>query len=296
MRVYTLFLTIVLAAFSFIRESRSDQVLTAEKVAKAPVVDGKSNDPAWSRAKAIVTHDKQAGIDITLKAVYTDKRIFFLVSFPDPDESREHKCWTWDKKMKMYRQGLTREDVFVIKCNLLPVPVDLSIYSDSPYEADIWFWKACRTDPAGYADDKIQRLSPEKLPKSRPVKSKSGKTMYLQRLMDGGKAPYKTTFYTEYKGDNLPHFEPQIPSESHADIRAKGVWKNGRWTVEFGRDLITGNKDDIQFDTAAKYRFGVSRYEMAGRPPEPESTQPLYGTGDISENLTLIFSGRKSGK
>lgn len=36
---------------------------------------------------------------------------------------------------------------------------------------------------------------------------------------------------------------------SRDDISGKGVWKNGRWTVEMKRKLSTGNKDDVDFVT-----------------------------------------------
>ena len=36
---------------------------------------------------------------------------------------------------------------------------DLGIRADRPYNADLWFWKANRTDPSGFADDKMQVLS-----------------------------------------------------------------------------------------------------------------------------------------
>lgn len=294
MRVYIL-LFAGLCIF-FTSKSYSGQFLEAARAENSPVVDGKGDDLVWKNAKEIIVRDAKAEINISLKALYTDKEIFFLVSFPDPDESRLHKSWVWDKKSKMYKQGLDREDVFVIKWNLLPDPVDLSVYSDSPYKADIWFWKACRTDSGGYADDKIQELSVKKLSKAMKIKSKSGKTMYLHRQGDSGLPAYKTNFYTVYKGDELPRFERQPPSGSRADIKAKGVWADERWTVEFERKLKTGHKDDIQFIPGNKYLFGVSRYEIAGRPPEPESSQPLYGSGDISEKLILVFSSSQEKK
>jgi hypothetical protein len=269
-----------------------EQILTARKVDKAPLIDGVGSDAAWSKAKAITTYDKVAEIDIIIKAVYTDKKIFFLVTFPDKDESRTHRSWTWNKASEEYEQGKDREDVFVLKWNMVSSPVDLSVYADNQYTADIWFWKACRTDPSGYADDKIQRLSAEPQKKAREMISKSGKKMYLQRLGDQGDSAYKSTLHIEYKGDVLLRFVPKQSSLSRADIKAKGVWKAGVWTVEFTRAMVTGHDDDIQFKTKKTYQFGISRYEVAGREDEPDTTQPKYGTGDVSENLTLKFSSK----
>lgn len=269
--------------------SFSAQTVVAFKAFINPVVDGSGDDPSWKNAQAVISHDKVANIDVTLKAVYTDNEIFFLVTFPDPNESRIHKAWIWDENQMMYLIGPDREDGFVFKWNMELKPKDLSVYADVPYVADLWFWKACRTDPAGFADDKIQRLSSSKLSKSIKLPGKSGKMLYLQRLGDEGTPAYKNTLYIEYNGDTLSNFQNQPPKGSRADIRAKGSWSNGKWTIEFGRKLNTGHEDDIQFFPGKIYQFGISRYEIAGRKPDPKLTQPLFGAGDISERLFLSF-------
>ncbi len=92
-----------------------------------------------------------------------------------------------------------------------------------------------------------------------------------------------------YEGDIVGRFINRIPSGSRADIKAKGVWKDGEWTIEFGRALNTGNDDDIQFNIEKSYQFGISRHEIAGRKPNPNLSQALYGSGDISEMLILDF-------
>lgn len=265
------------------------QTIIAQKVSDGPAIDGFGQDPVWEKAQALITHDKVAGIDMALKAVYTDKEIFFLVTFPDPDESRKHKEWKWNKDSQMYEPGFDREDTFVFKWNMGTQPVDLSVYSDEPYVTDIWFWKACRTDPVGFADDKIDLLDSSETPKSMKITSKSGRKMYLRRLGDKGEPAYKDTLPVEYAGDLLPNFEYHVPTLSRADIRAKGMWNNGRWAIEFERALNTGYADDLKLIPGNSYQFGVSRYEIAGREPEPAATQPFYGAGDVNEELILQF-------
>jgi hypothetical protein len=46
-------------------------------------------------------------------------------------------------------------------------------------------------------------------------------------------------------------------------INAKGVYKDGAWTLEIGRSLVTENKDtDIQFEDLSKpYHFGLGVWE-----------------------------------
>ncbi|MDH3391674.1 MAG: ethylbenzene dehydrogenase-related protein, partial [Desulfobulbaceae bacterium] len=230
-----------------------------------------------------------AQVEISIKSVYSNTTIYFLVSYLDKDESRLHRCWIWDKEKEMYIEGPTREDIFVFKWKLDEDTKDLSIYSDESYAADIWYWKAYRTDPEGFADDKIQRLFSYPTKDSYEITSKSGNKMYIQRQGDTGRSSYKSKIFIDYQGDMIHRYEVRQPQSSRADVRAKGVWKDGRWTIEFARALVTDNLDDINFHSLDRsYGFGVSRYEIAGRPQE-NSDQPFFGSGDITELLTLEF-------
>ncbi len=267
----------------------ADQVIVATRVAEAPVIDGSPDDLQWTLSRRYVTRDKASGAEMVLQAVYTDRHLFFLVQYPDKDESRSHKPWIWNQDLNAYELGPDREDTCVFKWSLVGNQVDLGIQSDDPYIADIWFWKAERTDPVGYADDKIQRLSFSPFPKTKQVISRTGKTGYLSRRGDGGSSAYKPVIHIDYIGDRLPQFQWRRPTGSRADVRAKGVWKNRQWTIEFSRALVTGHNDDIQFEPGAKYLFGISRFEIAGRKPDPRLTQPYYGSGDITEPLYLVF-------
>lgn len=267
----------------------SETRVMAARVSSAPVVDGLDADGVWRRAQEFLVHDLIAGLDVRLKAVYTDQQIFFLVRFPDPDESRLHKPWIWNPEKKLYEIGPQREDSFVFKWAMNAETKELSVFSDQPHMADIWFWKADRTDPAGYADDKIDSLFSGIKPKSMEILSLSGKPMSLLRSGDQGEPAYKTILFLDYQGETIPQFEKQAPSGSRADIQAKGVWSLGYWTVEFARSLDTGHTDDVRFDRAKPFLFGISRYEIAGREPDLSATQPLYGAGDVSETLVLVF-------
>jgi hypothetical protein len=276
-------------ALSYSQEVKADQVVKSYKTVQSPQVDGLATDDVWKNVEAMTTFDPIAQIQITIKTVYTDTTIFFLVSFPDTDESRLHRCWVWDKDKNMYNEGPTREDIFVFKWKMDQGTKDLSLSSDESYNADIWYWKAHRTDLQGYADDKIHRVANYPTKNSNELTLKSGKKMYLQRQGDEGRSAYKTEIVVDYVEDVVNRYATRQPESSRADVKAKGVWQDGRWTIEFARALVTGNTDDVNFQTLdTSYGFGVSRYEIAGRPNE-DSEQPLYGAGDITELLTLEF-------
>ncbi len=160
---------------------------------------------------------------------------------------------------------------------------------EAPYRADVWYWKAYRTDLGGYADGKshIYNQKPDK--RAKQIVSPQAKIFYLLRLGDHGQSSYSNIPYGAYQGAEVPRYRHRQPTGSRADIRAKGRWHNGTWTVEFCRQLDTGHPDDVQFYPLRRYRFGVSRHEIAGKLPNPQLDQPYYESGKMSEYLTLIF-------
>lgn len=267
----------------------ADQPIISRYVQQPPDVDGNEDDEAWSQAVAVNTHDSVANKAIRLKSVHTDQELFFLVQFQDPSEERQHKTLIWNHDLELYQVGPQREDSFVFKWSMEPKPLDLTLTSDQPYRADIWYWKAARTDHAGHADDKMQVYSRHRQNKAKRLLSKNGQLFYLRRMGDKGSAAYETLIHDAFIGHQTSQFKFLQPQGSRADIRAKGDWHAGLWTIEFARKLKTGQIDDLLFKRSEQYRFGVSIYEIAGRKANPKLEKPLFGSGEIGEILTLIF-------
>jgi len=285
-----LFCFALVCLFSVVSVAFAAVDIPSVKVNTAPVVDGSVGDVAWSSVKPIAIADSASGKKILLRSVYTADKVFFLVQFPDAAQNFLHKPWVWDAVGKKYKTGAHREDTFVFKWSMMDKDVNLSAFSDDSYRADVWYWKANRTNPAGYADDKTQVLADAPSKKSKEKVSTTGKKRYLSRISDAGKAPYNTYKPTAYEGDLIDAFPVGVPDGSRADVRAKGVWKGGFQTVEFARALNTGHDDDLQFDlaTSQSYLFGVSIFSLYGDRLET-STPNLYGMGRISEPLQLQF-------
>ncbi len=263
--------------------------LVAARVDRPPTVDGRGNDLCWAQAVQLITHDPLAKIDIELRAVHTEDRIFVLARFPDPTENRDHQTLHWSNAKHKYDSGSEREDTLVLKWSMEPVPVDLSVHGDDAYQADIWYWKAHRTDPVGYADDKTQVYSEDQSAEAMRLISTSGRAFFLSRRGDEGKAAYEVVVYDRHERDTMPKYANPKPTGSRADIRAKGGWEDGFWTVEFARLLDTGHPDDLALVLPGRYQFGVSRFEIAGRDPDPSLQEPLFGSGDVSEELWLVL-------
>ncbi len=260
------------------------------KVENAPTLDGHDQDAEWKSVKPQVIVDTASGKKILLRSVYTADKVFFLVQFPDAAENFLHKPWVWNDGSLMYEAGPHREDTFIFKWNMMDKDVNLSNFSDDNYRADVWYWKANRTNPAGFADDKTQILADTPSKKSTEKTSVSDKKRHLSRLSDAGKPPYETYKTSEFEGHLVDAFPPAAPEGSRGDVHAKGVWNGGTWVVEFARALNTGHDDDLQFDPASgkSYLFGVSIFSLYGNQLET-ATPNLYGMGRISEHLKLTF-------
>ncbi len=263
--------------------------LQALPVDMPPLIDGNGDDPVWRKARSITTRDAVADIPLTLAAVYTGQQVYFRISFPDQAPDLKQKAYIWDAEAGRYRTGPEREDTLVLKWAMDTDVTDLTISADESYKADIWYWKAARTDPVGYADDKLQIYSRGRLPQSKQLLSRGGQSFYLRRSGDTGKAAYEVLSHPEFQADSMPKYTLSKPTGSRADIRAKGMWNEGIWTLELARALRTDHPDDVQFILGQSHLFGVSRYEIAGRKPNLALQQPLFGAGEVGEHLLLTF-------
>ena len=111
--------------------------------------------------------------------------------------------------------------------------------------------------------------------KNYQIDPTDGKTKPKYRLKEGltvENTPYPLTSQvepiTDYSvfnpGDRIPYmlFESEDDKwgGSRDDIKGKGVWKDGQWTVEINRKLDTGHDDDIQFKVP---REGTNYYVLA---------------------------------
>ena len=267
-----------------------EQTLEAVFVEQLPLIDGVANEASWQNARAIVTYDPISKTTIEIAALYNDDSIALLVEFDDADENRSHKPLVWDHFTQFYRIGAQREDAMVFKWNMDPFADDISLQAVKPYKADIWYWKAHRSDHSGFADDKYQVYSKFKFSrKNKRLANVDGNTFYFSRHGDEGRSSYTSLSPTEYIEDRLSGYQLHQPSGSRADVRARGQWKNNRWTIEFLRKFDTGNIDDVKFDLNGRVLFGVSRYEIAARKLDPTIIPAEFGSGEVNDKLYLVF-------
>ncbi|GEM_PF-287917 len=264
-------------------------VLSCPKVTQAPEIDGQGNDPVWTKAQVIQTLDFSSQRPIEITAVHDGVNVYMRVKYPDQAPSVTHKSWVWDAKNDFYKQGFDREDMFVIKWSMQGNDIDMALRHANPHTADIWFWKACRTNPMGYWDDKRHEMTAEHVQKSLEIKSANGSHAHLRRIGDKGKQAYSEVFPSEFNTQFVKRYVNEKPAGSRGDVSGKGVWKDGYWTIESKRLLQTGNEDDLQMQQGGQYLFGVACYEIAGTKIDLAYSQPLYRTGDVFDRIILVI-------
>ena len=154
--------------------------------------------------------------------MHTAEEIFFLVTYPDGAPSETHKSWAWAPQEAIYKPMHDREDVFVFKWSLVGNAVNLALREPMPHRADVWFWKARRTNPAGYADDKWHLVSAEPHANAFTLRSHTRGTFYLRRVGDAGQGAYATKHFYEYNGKVLAKFHPRQPLTDGHIFSVKG--------------------------------------------------------------------------
>ena len=260
-----------------------DNTLEAAKVDKAPAVDGDASDEAWGKAKPLAVTIKKAdapdqgGAKVLVKAVVSGDMFYLLMQWDDSTKDVEHRLWVWNAAEKEYEVGDMSEDCCSVAFQLQG-DFNFNMLTRHNAKWDLWQWKASRTNPVGYAMDKTHVYSTDAFPGGKSHTGPKGK-VFMARLEDAGTSVTKRVKAPEAKGaDKIPQFIPQEPSGSAADVKAKGVWKDNKWTVEFSRKLKTGNADDREFAAGEKIPFAVAVFDHV----EDEDHS-------VSENLTLVL-------
>jgi hypothetical protein len=242
-------------------------------------------------------------IELKTKSVYTKDEIFFRFEWPDKDKSMNKKRWKFSGGKWTIVKGdedrlgvvfeINRIDKFATKgCAVLCHNESKNekewyyAVSSEKEKADMWHWKAVRSHPVGYTEDGYVTFNATKEPeKGRKRDAGSGTKAKSNRTKDkSGPAymqdPSKSASITgtllvsqavEIKdsagfkdGDEIPGYMLNTPwKDSFADVKAKGGWQNGKWTIMMSRKLETGYDDDVQFNTRKKYPFALAVFDNA---------------------------------
>ena len=264
----TIGIAVLLSAPTGVKPATAEesQILAAQSAGPEITVDGDLGE--WNAVNGItVPLTGNGGVDsVELKAAVRGDRIYIMASWADTTESRLHKPYQWDEAAQAYGRTKQVEDRFAIT---LAMDGDFSAdkLSGAEFTADIWHWKASRSDPAGVAHDKMWQISRTAFPKSKEFRSDQGETIYIARPSDKGDRLYRPVKYTERAEDIMPRYEVNLSATgSIADVEARSVWRNGRWHLELSRKLDTGNPDDAVIPDTGRIEFAVAAFnDVDGR-------------------------------
>lgn len=266
--------TVVAAAWSSfgIAADMAGKVVSA-KVTQAPTVDGDGRDAAWKTAKetkvvakGVFPANASKSTEVAIRSVHTDTQVYFLVRWRDETrDDQAQKPFAWDPGKSAYVEGPQREDMFALAFEHTgPFTGDML----SPEEAvwDVWHWKATRTNPQGFAMDRSHRYTRQQWEgKGRSHTARDGQPIWITRVEDAGDTvEKKQAAPATRQGETVPQYLAGTPTGSAADVRAKGTWSDGWWTLELERKLDTTHPDDTAFDVKRIYKMAVSAHDRTG--------------------------------
>lgn len=236
-------------------------------------VDDAPTEASWRDAPALeivvvrpIPPDKGRSTKVVLKSVHTETHVYFLVRWKDETkDDGDHKPWVWSSAKNAYEEGPEREDMLALAFELSG-EFDPDMLSGKEAVWDVWQWKASRTNPQGYAMDRTHRYTRAKPEgKAKSHQDRGGQEIWIARPEDAGDTVEKKQSAPKEKGDaKVPQYLPGKPTGSAADVRAKGTWAEGWWTLELERRLDTGHDDDTKFQSGKTYRMGVSTHDRTG--------------------------------
>jgi len=193
---------------------------------------------------------------------YADQVLFYF-EWQDTEADLVHKPFRWNAAEQRYARGEQREDRLAIQFQ-----ISGEYHSDwlatGGFVADMWHWKASRSNPLGLAHDKKTTLSRAKILRAYRTEKPDGTPLYILRESDQGTPLYTTARYGRRVEAQMPKYLlASDPRGSIADVRAKGVWRDGWWRLELLRKLDTGHGDDVVFVAGQAVAAGIAIFDQS---------------------------------
>ena len=203
--------------------------ISVNKTNFQPFLDGIAIDKCWQKEKKIRFLSDKTGQSIYLQICRNDKMLFLKIEYSIDSYNNSYQNWHWNPIIQAYEPGSEQEET-----------LSIILQSENSDITDVWCWRAARTNPAGKADDMFF--------------DKKGKLNF-----DSGTICWYSRFFGNYVGEALPRFYIHSPAGSAGDVNASGEYNGKTLTIEFSRDLDTGNFDDIQFLPGHSYKIAILR-------------------------------------
>lgn len=247
------------AAVAGDRDTGSGAAIVANEVATPMILDGDITDWREVAPTRVPLSGVGGAAEVEIRAAIHAGRLYMLAIWADPTWNNLHKPHRWNEATFAYEKADEHEDRFAVS---MPIAGEFSAnkLSGSGFVADVWHWKAHRSNPLGLAHDKIWQVSPTPFEGSRAFPSADGSTVHLRRQSDAGDRLYKPKRYIMKHQDLMPGYElNEAAAGSVADVAAHGTWQDGQWVLELSRALDTGHEDDavIPYDGEIPMAFAV---------------------------------------
>ncbi|MFM2318336.1 MAG: hypothetical protein RLZZ215_957 [Pseudomonadota bacterium] len=240
------------------------QTISIHQLESRPVLDGLEND--WQTIPSVeiplVYLGKPELVKIVrLKAGVFGDEVFFYSTWEDSSADIQHKPHIWDAAQQKYLEGPQREDRFALEFAMTE-DYDANWFSGKEFKADMWNWKAARTNPIQISHDKMTIISRQAMPESYKGTLPDGSTIYIQRPTDSGEEPYITKRYFKKQQDLMIKYIPRASlAKGTGDVKAKGIWKDGRWYLEQSRKLDTQQADDVRFNLGETIKGAIAVFD-----------------------------------
>ncbi|MFQ6092145.1 MAG: ethylbenzene dehydrogenase-related protein, partial [bacterium] len=275
-----------------------------------PVLDGAASPGEWPTGAA--TDSVLTTTGVTIKAMVDNVYVYILAQWADDSgtESVHKKRWTFDgtswsqsgnedRVAMVWDMGLngTQGANCATMCHPNTPGKDNDMYTDTG-EVDVWHWKAARTNPMGYVDDKYWKHYPgdesatrkgdggnntyddngpvgSGYPADMAVGDPGAQATFLYRsgmafdpfgVIDAGLGHEAVVFDSLAAwsaGDVVPGYSLEDPDGSRGDVEAAGDYQNGVWTVEMRR-LHAGTSHDFEVRPGGSVDFAVAEFDNAG--------------------------------
>lgn len=270
----------------------------------------------WTNAPKLEVSSKAAkegnpdGPVVTLQAVHDGNNIVFRAEWADATESVLKNSWTWDgsafsksenedRIMFLWPIGNNAEFASqgcATACHNTSENSDEWWMGSSSEDVryDAWQWKAARTNPAGYVDDKWwgTQEDPTDVESAHHGDSKDSGGYADNRNEDKTAPIYMSSKGTDvqfiYSGEEveldtaaleigavIPGYVLSKPVGSRGDIETQGIWSDGKWVVVIRRPLSTGHDDDVVYIPSKPIPFSVSVVDNGGGVSHTVSTEVL---------------------
>lgn len=270
-----------------------DSSLSAFSTTDTITLDGDDSEAAWDVADSLALSDVDgSGVDVTLKALHDDNYLYMYATWTDATESNTRSGWSYNGATWTNVGGNEDRMNFAwsiggadIVCGHDPSGDDTTVLFD------VWHWKASRTGPAGWADDKYWdgtgRLSDARTAggySENSVVAQSGgngSTITLALGNSSAVAVFSNDdrpFWNATGGEIswsggvnatpltnfIPGYNTTLPTGSRGDVHTGSQYDGSAWHVEYSRALDTGNNDDIPFTVGSTFTFYLSLHDNAG--------------------------------